>query len=302
MTTTQQPAGTGSASADHPGTTTDAGRRGDATAGHPDHATVTGRRPTTDGRVTVRRVALAELVKLRSVRSTTYALLITALSTVAIGAVTAFALVAQPAPPDGATDAATADPTGAALTGVSLAAYVVAALGVLSVTGEYATGTIRGTLAAVPRRAQLVVGKVLALGALTLAVTLPSTLLAFFAAKAVLSTADMSISLTEPGVARAVVGAALYLTVLALFSAGFGWLLRSTAGALAALFGVLVVLPVIGFFLPPDIAGMVVPYLPGNAGTAVMQLTPGGQLGPWAGFAVFVGVASRLGVVVVVVV
>jgi hypothetical protein len=99
----------------------------------------------------------------------------------------------------------------------------------------------------------------------------------------------VSVSLTAPGAARAVIGAALYLTGITLLGAGFGWLLRSTAGALAALFGVLVVLPVIGLLLPRSVGAAVLPYLPDNAGTAIMQLTPGGHLGPWAGLGVFAG-------------
>jgi hypothetical protein len=139
----------------------------------------------------------------------------------------------------------------------------------------------------VPRRAQLVLGKALALVAATLPVLLGAVLATLFTARAILATADMSVSLTAPGAARAVVGAALYLTGITLLGAGVGWLLRSTAGALAALFGVLVVLPVIGFLLPGDVGAAVLPYLPDNAGTAIMQLTPGGHLGPWTGLTVF---------------
>jgi ABC-2 type transport system permease protein len=95
------------------------------------------------------------------------------------------------------------------------------------------------------------------------------------------------ISLTEPGVARAVFGSAHYLTGVTVMASGFGWLLRNTAGALSVLLGVLVVLPLVGFVLPAAVAQVVIPYLPNNAGTAIMQLTPGGMLPPWTGFGVF---------------
>ncbi len=240
------------------------------------------------GRVTVARIARSELVKLRTARSMVSALTTAALLVVGVGAIAAVGIVAQDPALTGP-DAPTADPLGGSLTGVNPAAYAVAALGVIAVTSEYASGTIKPTLAAVPRRVQLVLGKALALVAAVLPVMLAAVLGTFLAAQAIVSTADVSVSLTAPGAARAVAGAAVYLTGIALLGAAFGLLLRSTAGALAVLFGVLVVLPVIGLFLPQRVGAAVLPYLPDNAGTAVMQLTPGGQLDPWVGLAVFWG-------------
>jgi ABC-2 type transport system permease protein len=106
--------------------------------------------------------------------------------------------------------------------------------------------------------------------------------------------AGITISLAAPGVLRAVTGAALYLTVVAILSSGLGWLLRSTAGALATLVGILVVPQLVALLLPPGIGEIVGPYLPGNAATAIMQLEPGAQLGPWTGLAVFLGYAAAV--------
>jgi ABC-type transport system involved in multi-copper enzyme maturation permease subunit len=239
-----------------------------------------------DRGVTTGRVVRAELIKLFTVRSTYYALLATVLSIVGIGAFAAVGIVVGNPPPGPGT---TVDPTGGALTGVSLAVYLVAALGVLTVTSEYSTGTIKSTLAAVPKRPTLVVGKLLAVGTATLLVTLAASVTAFFTAKAVLATDGMSISLTGPGVLRAVTGGAFYLTAVASFAGGLAWLLRSTAGSLATLFGILVVLPVAGYLLPARIRDDVLPYLPDSAGLAILQTTPSpAQLPPWTGFGVFV--------------
>ena len=235
------------------------------------------------GQVTVGRVVASELIKLRTARSMIAALATAGLLVVGAGVFGAVGLVVQEPAPAGA------DPLGGALTGVDPASYAVATLGVLAVTSEYASGTIKTTLAAVPRRGQLVLGKAMALAAVTLVVMFAAVVATFFIAQAVLSTAGMSLSPAAPGVARVLAGSSLYLTGVTLLAAGLGWLLRSTAGALAALFGVLAVLPVIGLFLPERVAAAVVPYLPGNAGTAVMQLAPGGQLPAWAGLAVFAG-------------
>ncbi len=239
----------------------------DATATPPAPATS---RPGADGRLTLGRVVSAELIKLRSVRSMMSAMVITVVSIVGMGLFGAVGLIVAKPPPDG--EAATADPTGAALTGVTLAVYVVAAFGVLAVTSEYATGTIKPTLAAVPRRGLLVAGKTTAVAGVTFVVTLMATLGAFLAAKVVLSTAGITISLGAPGVLRAVTGAALYLAVVAILSSALGWLLRSIAGAfLATLVGILVVPQLVALLVPPRLAEIIGPYLPGSAATAIMQ-------------------------------
>jgi ABC-type transport system involved in multi-copper enzyme maturation permease subunit len=251
------------------------------------HVAPNAQRRTPEPRTTPGRVLRSELIKLLTVRSTYYSVLATVLAIVGIAAFMAIGVTVQEVPVDGE---APPDPTGGALSGVSLAVYLVAALGVLAVTSEYGTGTIKATLAGVPKRPALVVGKALAVSAVTLVATLTSTVSAFFINKAVLSTADVDVSLTDPGVLRAVTGAALYLTAVAVFAGGLGWLLRSTAGSLATLFGILIILPVAAFLLPSGIRGNVLPYLPDSAGMAIMQTTSSpGQLPPWTGFGVFLG-------------
>lgn len=230
----------------------------------------------------------AELIKLGSLRSTTCALAASALSILAMAVVTAVGALAGQVAETGSSDPVTADPTGGALSGVSIAFFAVATLGVLTVTGEYATHTMRSTMVAVPRRARLVLAKALAVASLTLPVLLLATVIAFFAARAVLATSDITVSFTEPGVARAVLGAAVYLTGLAVLGTAFGWFLRSTAGALSAMFVVLIVVPTLGLLLPQKIAQQVLPYLPDNVGQAIMATTASdGQLGPWTGLLVY---------------
>lgn len=245
--------------------------------------------PVTAGRVTLTRVAASEWTKMRSLRSTTWALLAAAMSIIGLGTFTAIGLVVQRVPADGFADAAMTDPTGGALTGVSLAGYIFAGLGVLAVTSEYRSAGITVSLAAVPTRWHLVVAKALVVGTITFITSLMSIGVAFFAVKAVLATADGTISLSAPGVPRALVGAGLYLAFLAVVGTAYGWLLRRTAGAVVALVGVLVLLPVLVYLLPTSLGAAISPYLPSNAGTAILQLAPGDQLGPWTGFAVFVG-------------
>lgn len=238
-------------------------------------------------RVTLPRVVVSEMIKLRSLRSTTWTLLAAAVTIVGFGVVGAWSVLLHTRIPDPPVP----DPTGGALSGVNPAMFAVAILGLLAVTGEYATGTIKTSLTAVPRRSMLLLGKALALAALTLPVALLSTLVAFFAAKVLLSAHGVSIALNQSGVLRAVVGAALSVAVLAVLAAGFGWVFRQTAGAMAVLFAVMVLLPLPLMLLPAPIAAAVEPYLPGNVATALTQVSGDSPLPPWVGFAVFCGYA-----------
>ncbi|SFU06927.1 hypothetical protein SAMN05660657_05336 [Geodermatophilus amargosae] len=233
-------------------------------------------------RVTQRRVFAAEAIKFRSLRSTGWLLVASVLSIVAAGLFPALGVLLGGLDPAGGEGSRT-DPTGGALTGVSFTQLLIAALGVLVVTSEYTTGLIRASFAAVPRRLPVLWAKAAIAAAVAFVATLAAALTAFLAVKVVLAAADVTISLTTPGVARAVVGASLLLAVTAVLGVAFGALLRSAVGAVAALFGLLFVTPLLGM-LSPQIS----PYLPGNAGAAVVQTgATAGSLPPWAGLGVF---------------
>jgi ABC-2 type transport system permease protein len=118
---------------------------------------------------------------------------------------------------------------------VGLAQLVVIVFGVVAVTSEYRTRMIRSSLAAVPTRLPLVWGKAVVVAAGTVVVSLAALLLSFLVAGFVLRTENLDISLTTPGVARALIGSALALGVTAALASGFGWLLRNTAAAVFAL-------------------------------------------------------------------
>jgi hypothetical protein len=159
---------------------------------------------------------------------------------------------------------------------------------VLLITSEYATGLIRATLAAVPRRLPVLWGKAAMVAAATLAVTLPAALAAFLAGQEVLSRQHLATSLGHPGVARAVIGSALYLAVSGLLGLALGALLRSTAGGISALFGLFFALPIVAGFLPGSLSDEVNKYLPSTAGLAVTAVhpDPATSLAPWAGLGV----------------
>jgi ABC-2 type transport system permease protein len=254
------------------------------------HAAAVGPGPAaTEGRaVSLPRVVTAEWIKLRSVRSTFWLLGATVVLIVGLGTVAALGSLLGELPADDAT----IDPVGGALSGISTTELVVAALGSLAVTTEYSSGLVRATLTAVPRRVPVLVAKAVVVASTVLVVTSAATSAAFLIARVLLAARGTSLPITAPGALRALVGAALYLAVVALLGVALGWLLRSTVGALAALVGLLYVLPVLAVVLPAHVGEHVLPYLPGNAGAAVMQLGPSAPLAPWTGFAVFVGYAA----------
>jgi hypothetical protein len=244
--------------------------------------------------VTLRGVATAEWIKLRSLRSAARLLAGIVVSIVGIGVMPALGVAVGALPFDEGID-----PTGGALGGMSAAQLLAGALGVVAVTSEYASRTITTTLAAVPRRLPLVGAKVGVVGVVVFVAALGAVLVAVLGAAALLAAGGAPVPAVGPTLARLVVGSALFLTVTAVLGVGFGWLLRSTAGALAGLYAFLFLPSALGLVMPSAL-----PYLPGNAGTAILQVEQvPGPLSPWAGlalYAVYAAAALVAGAVVLV--
>jgi ABC-2 type transport system permease protein len=243
------------------------------------------------GRVTQLNVLRSEWTKLRSVRSTRWSLLVAFVATIGIGAIAA-AVITNHWPHMEAHDRADFHPLDANLAGVQLAQLAIGVLGVLAITAEYSTGMIRSSMTAVPKRLPVLWGKAIIYAATTLALMLPATLLSFVAAEAIFARRHINIGFGAPGVARAVIGAALYLTVVALFALGLGTIVRNTAGGIAAFAAIMFVLPPLMNVLPSSWNTAASPYLPLAAGESIMSITPGNHLSPWGGFALFCGYAA----------
>lgn len=227
-----------------------------------------------------------EWIKARSLRSTWYVLGGSLVGMVLLGLL--FTSTADTGGPSGTGGGPPgvdfAQPLTLALAGYNLAQLAMGVLGVLLVTGEYTSGTIRSTFAAVPRRWPVVAAKAAVLGALVLVVAAVGSLAAHAVGSAVV---DGMPGLGEDGVLRVVLGTALYLTAITLLGSALGWLLRSTAGAVATLFGLVFLLPVLGGLLPGDWGPDVVRWLPSSAGGSLLRLTTtADQFAPWTGFAV----------------
>ena len=222
----------------------------------------------------------AELCKLRSVRSTYWALGAAVAFNIGLAALVAVLL------PEHLT--ANFDATRISLGGLHLSQIAIGVLGVLVITSEYDTGLIRVTLSAVPQRRRMLAAKAIVFAATALVVGLVACFAAFFVFQLFLADDSLRTSLGDPGVLRAVIGGGLYLTVLGLFGLGLGAIIRSGAGAIAALFAVLFVPPLVLELLPRSWQETIGPYVPLDAGSQIYSLRhEAGSLGAWSGFGVF---------------
>ncbi|MEA2132030.1 MAG: type transport system permease protein [Thermoleophilaceae bacterium] len=241
------------------------------------------------GRVSQLGVFKSEWTKLYSLRSTRYALLATVLMTIGFGIIASAATVSRWGSMTAA-DKASFDPLSTSLLGVSFGVLSVGVLGVMLIAGEYTTGMIRSTMTAVPKRLPVLWGKAGVYAVVAFVLAVPSALVAFFAGQAILSGKHLQIAFSHPGVAGAVLGAAGYLTLVGLFAMGLAAILRNTAAGIATFAGVMFVLPPLISILPSSIANSIDPYLPSNAGQAMMQIGQHAHtLSPGAGLAVFAG-------------
>ncbi len=235
-------------------------------------------------------VLRAEWTKLWSVRSTLWSLLVTIAIIVGLGALFCAARVARADRLDPG-ELRNFDPTGFSLNGIFLAQLAVGVLGVLVMSSEYATGQIRATFGATPQRNLVLAAKVAVFMVVTFVVGLVACLAAFFIGQAILggSTKFHNASIGDPGVLRAVIGGAMYLSVLGALGIGLGTVLRRTAGAIAALVGLLLILPILVNFLPSPWSTDISKCLPLQAGNAVFHTAKlaGTDLSLWVGFAVF---------------
>lgn len=235
--------------------------------------------------VTQVRVVRSEWIKLQTLRSTWFTVGIAILALVGVGFLVSWATAAHWAQ-GGPGQRIGFDPVQRSLVGVFLAQLAVGVLGVLAVTGEYSTGMIRSTLTAVPRRLPVLWAKLAVVAALIFAVMLVASIVTFLGGQALLGPHGTTFS--HPGALRAVVGVALYLTVVAVFAIGLGFSLRSTAGGIATLVALLLILPVLANALPSSWQADIIPYLPGQAGGAIYRTRYAvNTMAPWTGFAVF---------------
>lgn len=236
------------------------------------------------------RALVSEWTKLRTLRSTYWALLAAVAITVGYGALTSGGMAAQwDAMPEEAR-ASMPSPLFLSLVGTQLGQLVIAVLGVLVVSSEYRTGAIRSSLIAVPQRLRMLLAKTAVFVAVAFVVSEVMAFASFYVAQAFFATQGVAASLGDEGVLRAVIGAGLYLTASGVFGLAVGALVRNTAGSITVAVAGLLVLPGLASQLPGqwgETAGM---YMISNPGQQVMRLEGGvatSAVGPWIGYGVF---------------
>ena len=215
-------------------------------------------------RAGLRQAVSAEWAKLTSLRSTKWTLLLTLLGT---GLVTFLSARGSRGQTSGSLD-----PTNVSLAGLALGSLIIGILGVLSMSGEYGTGTIRSSLAATPRRAVFYEAKAVVLGGSALVLGLALSFAAFFEGQAVLAGAAPTVTLAAPGVLRVLIESGVYLALLTLFGVGIGAIIRHSAGAVGAFVGYTVLLPICLHNVAGDPGRFMPELIYGNSIAAVAPL------------------------------
>jgi hypothetical protein len=246
------------------------------------------------------RSVLAEWTKLRTVRSTIWTLLGTLTVCVGLPFLISFAIInAKPSDLGPDFDAASFS-----MFGLFLGQLIVGALGVLVISAEYSTGTIRASLSAVPHRLTVLLGKTITFTVALTVLAFVTVFAAFYLVMAVLSTKQLDVPLGRDPATRIVIGGALYLILVGLLGLGIGTILRHTAAGISTVVALLFVLPILGNFLPHSWQTSWVKYLPGQAGGALFNPTQTDiALAPWPGlvvFAIYVLVALVVGGILLV--
>lgn len=216
--------------------------------------------------LTFPRIVTSEWIKFRSVRSTAWTLPITALTMAGLSALQAWAMTQFEGGETMGLVSAAPIITG----GWFLAQLVVAVLAILTITGEYTTGMIRSTLAAVPTRLPALWAKALVLSVVVALVSLVAVALSYLAALPFLGTLGLGLDLGDPDVLRVVLGAPLYLTTIALFAFAVGTLMRHSAGAIAVVLGFLLVIENVLGGIPWRPLEVIAPFLPSRAGARLL--------------------------------
>lgn len=232
------------------------------------------------------RVLHSEWIKLWSLRSTYWSVLATLAAMVLLAVLLGVAsIIEEGGGPDGEM---------AIGIGYTFAQVVVAVLGVLTITGEYTTGMIRSTLAAVPTRLSAMTAKAVLIAGVGFILGVLGVALSYLASYPLLGS-DRAASLADPQVQRIFWGTGLYLAGVGLLGLAVGTILRHTAGAITLVLGVLLMLPSLWqlLIMTSDWFLTSMPYLPSIAGERIASPVAAGPgeglqfLAPWTGFSVF---------------
>ena len=255
--------------------------------------------PPATGQAGLAGAIRSEFTKLRSVRSTYWTIAALFIVSVGVAAIAGFGIANNIH--NNPQNKAGMDATQASLIAFfEFGQLIIAVLGALVITSEYSTGMIRTSLTAQPRRGVVYAAKLIVFTTVTLIVSLVTSFISFFVGQAAMSGSGVSASLfhsvtvprdvmmTPPNnvtfigtivispstVLTAIIGCALFVTAAALIAFGLGAIIRHTAGAITAAFGLLFVIPIIVQILPDTWRWDIMRFFPDAAGR-VLSVTIG---------------------------
>src|SRR5580692_10965451 len=256
--------------------------------------------PPAAGRAGLRGAIASEFTKIRSVRSTYWTL--GALFIVSVGLALAITAGTAANFADNPGNKAGFDATQASLGAFfELGQLIIAVLGAMVITSEYSTGMVRTSLTAQPRRGVVYAAKAIVFTAVTLVISFVTAFIAFFIGQAIYSSKGVSASLfhtvtipasangicnpngctatfsgtdviTASTVLTAIIGTALFVTIVALIAYGVGAILRHTAGAIATVIALMFIVPILEHTLPDNWRNDIMRFLP-DAANQVVSLT-----------------------------
>jgi ABC-2 type transport system permease protein len=246
--------------------------------------------PRSAGRATFAGALRSEFTKIRSVRSTYWTLIAMFIVVVGFGALASFGAATHQHGPDW-------DPTRQSLAGLYIGQLIIGVLGVLAISSEYGTGMIRTTLTTNPHRGMMITAKAVVFTVVAFVASLITSFAAFLLGQAIMSSHHINATLGDPGVLRAVIGGALFLTACGVLAFGLGLLLRHSAAGIGAMVGLLFVVTILVNFLPQGWQNGVDKWVPALAGGMIWQVQPQPpgstpMFGPWPSFAVLCGWAA----------
>lgn len=233
-------------------------------------------------KVTQTRVFVSEWTKFRSLRSTLITLLVSVVLTIGLGTLIS-AVTASHWSQASIGDRLDFNAVVTSLSGINISQLAVGVLGVLLITGEYATGMIRASLTSVPKRLPVLWAKLSVFTVVVGLVSVASTFGAFFVGQAMLSSHNLGVTIGSTDAVRMVAGGGLYLLLVGLIGMALGGLLRNTAAGISSLVALFFVIPPLLDLLPSSWSDHIGPYLPSNAGQAFWGHPTGSHLSAIAG-------------------
>lgn len=245
---------------------------------NPATATPTATAPATSAPYTLSPggILRSEWHKLWTLRSTWIMIGLASVFTVALGMILGATYTSSPGDE--------IDPVTYALLGTQIGQVAIAVLGILVTAGEYATGMVRATMAAVPRRLPVLWSKTAVFGTVALGTLLVTNFVTFPLAQMFLGGTDLEASLGDPGIARAVAGSAVGTTLIGIIVLGLGSALRHIPGTIGAYVGGLILLPQLATMIPNDTVKDLLDYFPLPAAESLATPHPlPGDLSPGAG-------------------